>query len=54
MIFVGICSDIVLHGIRAEPVGNESTVTLVGDMLSVVPVLFIFGFKVTEVDFVLG
>ena len=43
------CNGIIISGIRVEPVGIGIPVTSVGNTLSVVSVLFIFGFKVTEV-----
>ena len=50
MASVGTCSGNVNPGITAELVGIEIAVFLVGDLLSVVSVSFIFGFKVTEAD----
>ena len=42
------CSSIVIPGIRAE-LANEILMTSAGDIFGVVSVLFIFGFKVTDV-----
>ena len=50
MVFVGTFTGIVLPVIRAELVEVEILVISVGDILSVLSVLFIFGFLITEVD----
>ena len=39
------CSGVVIPGIKVELVGFDVPVTSVGDILSVVSVLFRFGFK---------
>ena len=54
MVFVGTCCGIVIPGIREELVGSESPITSVIDTISVVSVLFLFGFKVTEVNCIWG
>ena len=41
MIFVGICGGIVIPGSRKELVRIENPVTPVGDMFSVISVLFL-------------
>ena len=51
---VGTCSDNLNPGIRADLVGIEIPVTSLGDLVSVVSVLFIIEFKVAEVDCVWG
>ena len=54
MFFVGTCSGFVILDIKAELVGIEIRVTSVADTFSVVSVLFLFGFKLTEIDCVSG
>ena len=54
MVFVGNFSDILIPGVRAELVWIEIPVISLGDIHSVDIVLFLLGFKVTEVDCVWG
>ena len=49
MVLVGTCSGNVIPSIRGGLVGIEIPVTSVGDILSVISVLFRFRFIVTEV-----
>ena len=44
----GPCNSFVLPGIRVGLVGIEIAVASLGDIFSVVSVLFIFGIKITE------
>ena len=50
MVSVGTCTGNALPGITAELIGIDISVTPVGDLFSVVSVLFTYGFKVKKVD----
>ena len=54
MVFVGNCSSSVTIGIRSEMVEIEIPVLSVGVIFSMVSVLFISGYQVTEDDFFRG
>ena len=48
MVFWGICSGDILHGITLQLAGIEIPVTSVGDKTSAFSLLASFGFKITE------
>ena len=51
---VGPCNSTVIPGIRVALVGTEIAVTSVGNIISVVSVLFIFEIRITEYVWVWG
>ena len=52
IIFVGSCSSIVPPGATVDLVGNEVSVCEIGAVLSVVSLLFLFIFEISDVVFV--
>ena len=46
---MGICSGIVISGIKSGVVASENSVTSLGVIFPVLPVLVIFGFEIIDV-----